>query len=86
MGPLQRTTRGSINWGLAEWQLADDMDFTKNVQTLTRPLTGAGAQNGPLGFTLESEKPYYVRARYLSDDQPDVFSEWSETSTFRTNE
>ena len=78
-------TRGSINWGIAEWQVADDMDFTKNVQTFTKDLTESGAQTASPEFTLEPSKPYYVRARYFSADQPDVFSEWSTTSTFRTN-
>ena len=72
-------TRGSINWGLAEWQLAEDHEFTRNVQVITKPLTESGAQTGPSEFTLDkSPRPYYVRVRYLSDDQVDVFSEWSE--------
>ena len=78
-------TRGSINWGLAEWQLAEDHEFTRNLQVITKPLTESGAQTGPSEFTLDkSPRPYYVRVRYLSDDQADVFSEWSETNTFRT--
>jgi hypothetical protein len=79
-------TRGSINWGLAEWNLAEDFEFTKNVQSITKPLTGSGAQTGPSEFTLDIDpRPYYVRVRYLADDQPDVFSEWSETNSFRTS-
>ena len=77
-------TRGSVNWGLAEWQLAEDPEFTKNLQTITEPLNGTGAQTGPSGFTLSPSRAHYVRVRYLSDDQPDVFSEWSEVNTFRT--
>ena len=77
-------TRGSVNWGLAEWQLAEDPEFTKNLQTITEPLNGTGAQTGPSGFTLSYQRGHYVRVRYLSDDQPDVFSEWSEVNTFRT--
>ena len=85
VGREQTSISAVSTYGDAEWQLAEDSEFTTNLQTLTSPLTSTGTQSGPTGFAYGFDMDYYVRTKYSSSFPSNVFSDWSPTNTFKTS-